>query len=369
MMSDEEPKQSPENGKYSPPKQPDTIENGEKIDTMLSPGFRSVAAMAGWDEETLLIASSVVEDTPDRGPKQTKRPDLHFKTPPTNSRRKRRAAQRKSPVSTPVEVLNLDEDESTKEECVKTKTEPKIKANEFNKTNNDEESIAQGSGDSCSSSAIPCMDKLREELSCAICLEICFEPSTTPCGHSFCKKCLRSAADKCGKRCPKCRQLISNGRSCTVNTVLWNTIQLLFPQEIQARKAAAASKGGQEAEELQSLAGMSRYNVRNRTVLALESPEAERQVPERRSHHRLRNQGVQPSEISSRGGDGVRRRREVPSQDEDAALALRLQREEFMDAYRGGTDEQYRSSFTSARANLRAMASRAINVRLRGRPT
>ncbi|CAK9161732.1 unnamed protein product [Ilex paraguariensis] len=344
MMSDEEPKQSPENGKYSPPKQPDTIENGEKIDTMLSPGFRSVAAMAGWDEETLLIASSVVEDTPDRGPKQTKRPDLHFKTPPTNSRRKRRAAQRKSPVSTPVEVLNLDEDESTKEECVKTKTEPKIKANEFNKTNNDEESIAQGSGDSCSSSAIPCMDKLREELSCAICLEICFEPSTTPCGHS-------------------------NGRSCTVNTVLWNTIQLLFPQEIQARKAAAASKGGQEAEELQSLAGMSRYNVRNRTVLALESPEAERQVPERRSHHRLRNQGVQPSEISSRGGDGVRRRREVPSQDEDAALALRLQREEFMDAYRGGTDEQYRSSFTSARANLRAMASRAINVRLRGRPT
>lgn len=62
-------------------------------------------------------------------------------------------------------------------------------------------------------SSIPCMDKLREELSCAvryfssehelvffmrflihpiadywvpfsqICLEICFEPSTTPCGH------------------------------------------------------------------------------------------------------------------------------------------------------------------------------------------
>ncbi|KAI4330426.1 hypothetical protein MLD38_028716 [Melastoma candidum] len=42
-------------------------------------------------------------------------------------------------------------------------------------------------------------------------LEICFEPSTTPCGHSFCRKCLRSVADKCGKRCPKCRQLISNG--------------------------------------------------------------------------------------------------------------------------------------------------------------
>ncbi|GMI67091.1 hypothetical protein HRI_000378400 [Hibiscus trionum] len=87
-----------------------------------------------------------------------------------------------------------------------------------------------------------CVDKLREELSCAICLDICFEPITTPCGHSFCKKCLRSAADKCGNRCPKCRQPISNGISCSVNTVLWNTIQLLFPKEVsEARKAAAGA--------------------------------------------------------------------------------------------------------------------------------
>ncbi|VVB12669.1 unnamed protein product [Arabis nemorensis] len=32
-----------------------------------------------------------------------------------------------------------------------------------------------------------------------ICLEICFESSTTTYGRSFCKKCLRSAADKCLK--------------------------------------------------------------------------------------------------------------------------------------------------------------------------
>ncbi|CAF2106932.1 unnamed protein product [Brassica oleracea var. botrytis] len=31
--------------------------------------------------------------------------------------------------------------------------------------------------------ALPCIDKLRDELSCAICLEICYEPSTTTCGH------------------------------------------------------------------------------------------------------------------------------------------------------------------------------------------
>ncbi|KAJ0266058.1 hypothetical protein HA466_0001200 [Hirschfeldia incana] len=33
---------------------------------------------------------------------------------------------------------------------------------------------------------LPCIDKLRDELSCAIYLEI-FEPSTTTCGHSFWK--------------------------------------------------------------------------------------------------------------------------------------------------------------------------------------
>lgn len=34
--------------------------------------------------------------------------------------------------------------------------------------------------------------------------------------HSFCKKCLRSAADRCGKKCPKCRQLIRYSNSIEI---------------------------------------------------------------------------------------------------------------------------------------------------------
>jgi len=74
------------------------------------------------------------------------------------------------------------------------------------------EKEASGSGEKAAAAGnLPCMDRLREELSCAvrvvlwfrldhatcnsmlygllemhfvqICLEICFEPSTTPCGH------------------------------------------------------------------------------------------------------------------------------------------------------------------------------------------
>lgn len=69
-------------------KRQEIVENGQQDESLFSPGFRSVAAMAGWDEEALLVASLIVEDTPDRQFKQKKRTDLQsLKTPPTNSRR------------------------------------------------------------------------------------------------------------------------------------------------------------------------------------------------------------------------------------------------------------------------------------------
>nr|GEX49644.1 hypothetical protein [Tanacetum cinerariifolium] len=66
----------------------------------------------------------------------------------------------------------------------------------------------------------------------------------------------------------------------------------------------------------------------------------------------------------------MRRRRRhvapVSEQDEDVALAMRLQREKFTGAFRGSQQLQEvqqqcrRSSVTTAMANLRAMASRAV---------
>ncbi|XP_058746441.1 uncharacterized protein LOC131619354 [Vicia villosa] len=56
---------------------------------------------------------------------------------------------------------------------------------------------------------------------------------------SFCKKCLQSSIDRSGQRCPLCRKWI-RGESSDVNIVLWNTIQHIFPREVEARKAANA---------------------------------------------------------------------------------------------------------------------------------
>lgn len=54
---------------------------------------------------------------------------------------------------------------------------------------------------------------------------------------------------------------------------------------------------------------------------------------------------------------------------EDAALAYRLQQEEFMNAFEEPDQErQPRNTVSTARDNLRAMASRAIRLRARGWP-
>ncbi|KAE8706274.1 putative ubiquitin-protein ligase [Hibiscus syriacus] len=331
--------------------QPSSAENSQNVDDLFSPRFKSVAATAGWDEEALVTATLIAEDTPDRQRSKHKpRSDSIFNTTPCSISRRKRRVQRRSPVSTPIAPLNLEEEE----EISKQESEKKTKVNE--------------------PSPLHCIDKLREELSFAICLDICFEPSTTPCGHSFCKKCLRSAADKCGRRCPKCRQLMSNGRSCTVNTVLWNTIQLLFPKEVEARKAAGALNSSEEVE-CRSQESRTRSSTRRTQTRARVQDPAMASSPQREDLARLVNTNTN----TTRRGTPVRqqrendlswlvstgrRRRGTPGQDEDAALALRLQREEFMEAFRGSSGhdhQQERIPLSLARENFRAMASRAVN--------
>ncbi|XP_050382813.1 putative E3 ubiquitin-protein ligase RING1a [Argentina anserina] len=393
MVREEETRQSPR----TQPREQNSVQIGSGTSggtsLLFSPRFKSAAAMAGWDEESLLMASLIVEDTPEQDIKQKKRSVFRSKTPPTNSSRRKRV-QRKSPISSiPVTVLDLDNVEATKEESVKEKVKPEIVVGNEEMKGWKDEKMSESSGASCSNSNsnLPRMDKLRDELSCAICLDICFEPSTTPCGHSFCKKCLRSAADKCGKRCPKCRQLMSNGRSCTVNTVLWNTIQLLFPQEVETRKAAGALNNHEEAERKipdkafsssssrnQSRRASSRdVALRRRRVVLSQDEDEDDPAPlairlqMRRAENQSQELGnlarpvrisagreIRPMRrVSSRDANPTNSRR-APNQDEDAALALRLQREELLEAFRG-TSDQSSASLSSARANLRAMASRA----------
>ncbi|KAI3926785.1 hypothetical protein MKW92_014147 [Papaver armeniacum] len=311
---------------------PQNHKNVVHRDIIIIPRFRSVVVMAGWDEEALLEASLVGKDTPERESSECqKRTNLASKSPQTNSRR----IQRYSPFTNPALVLNLDDDdiEARVPNChgpvagkgnKKCRTEPKF--------------------DEVPHANLPCMDKLREELSCAV-------------------------TDKCGKKCPKCRQLIGylfsikvfryalicrNGRSCILNTSLWNTIQLLFPQEVEARKVVEAKNSREEVKEY-CKKGLYFKKSKCNVIVSFDS----------------RNQSGMSNFMGMNKEDSKSNEVIVPSQAEDAALALRLQREEFMVAFRAADEPQpqVREEASTARANLRAMASRAIDIRLRRRLT
>ena len=90
------------------------------------------------------------------------------------------------------------------------------------------------------------MEKVREELICAVCLEFLREPKVLQCAHSFCLQCLRKMATnkkrKSGVRtlieleCPSCRHITSlaHGRLDTdlrTNYNLKRLVQIVSEEE------------------------------------------------------------------------------------------------------------------------------------------
>ena len=94
---------------------------------------------------------------------------------------------------------------------------------------------------------------LAESLTCSVCLEVFFEPVSTPCGHSFCKGCLlRSLAERGGK-CPICREAIPKHAELSINRALWDVVQRSCGHALQQRRAQGASRpAGASVEELEA---------------------------------------------------------------------------------------------------------------------
>ncbi|CAM6066104.1 unnamed protein product [Sphagnum tenellum] len=218
----------------------------KKNEVALSPGFRSVAAMAGWDDEALLLAA-IGQESPLRLIK-----GVRVQGTPEPSRH-----ERKRGVRTPgqaVTPLNVLEEQEVTAGAQQKPNPDRCESSKNPKGRGVEEQSTRDSG--------VCFEQLQEELTCVVCLEICLEPSTTSCGHSFCKGCLQSVLQKCGLRCPKCRQPLrgSCATDCPINTVLWNTIQLLFPREAADRIKEQKSR---ELEKKKLTDATGKPNVKN----------------------------------------------------------------------------------------------------------
>ncbi|XP_051729673.1 E3 ubiquitin-protein ligase TRIM39-like isoform X2 [Ctenopharyngodon idella] len=62
---------------------------------------------------------------------------------------------------------------------------------------------------------------LTEELQCSICLDMFTDPVSTPCGHNFCKTCLKKCWDNSQTcNCPYCKETFKHRPDLKINTTL-----------------------------------------------------------------------------------------------------------------------------------------------------
>ena len=88
-----------------------------------------------------------------------------------------------------------------------------------------------------------------QELQCAVCLGTLARPASLPCGHSFCRACLRAglarAADGRGAFCcPSCRAGVPEGFSPKVNVALRRVVELATGEGASASGASGGSPEG-----------------------------------------------------------------------------------------------------------------------------
>ncbi|KAK7828458.1 hypothetical protein U0070_008967 [Myodes glareolus] len=76
------------------------------------------------------------------------------------------------------------------------------------------------------------------DFECALCMRLLFEPVTTPCGHTFCLKCLERCLDH-APHCPLCKDKLSEllaTRNFNVTVLAEELILRYLPDELSDRK-------------------------------------------------------------------------------------------------------------------------------------
>ncbi|OCT51194.1 ATP-dependent protease [Cladophialophora carrionii] len=108
--------------------------------------------------------------------------------------------------------------------------------------------IDRGASDAIRAVDVNVLENLREvvrpELECQVCYQVMLDPSTTTCGHTFCRRCLSRAMDH-SNHCPMCRRLLPlahTQQAESSNKRVADLIHHLFPDLLTARKDLAAQE-------------------------------------------------------------------------------------------------------------------------------
>lgn len=81
----------------------------------------------------------------------------------------------------------------------------------------------------------------RSELDCQVCYALILDPLTTPCGHTFCRKCVARILDH-SNLCPICRRKLGMSpavRLIPVNKMVSGLIDTLFADQVAERREAS----------------------------------------------------------------------------------------------------------------------------------
>lgn len=73
------------------------------------------------------------------------------------------------------------------------------------------------------------LQRVSERFTCPCCLEVVFNPVTTPCAHNICLSCLKRSFSSGVQCCPSCRYLLEKNYKMEVNQLLLSALLLLYP--------------------------------------------------------------------------------------------------------------------------------------------
>ncbi|XP_065150269.1 E3 ubiquitin-protein ligase TRIM39-like [Paramisgurnus dabryanus] len=78
---------------------------------------------------------------------------------------------------------------------------------------------------------------LSKELQCCVCLDVFSDPVSTPCGHNFCRICLKQCWDNSQiYSCPYCKETFSKRPELKINTTL-REVTLIFKEKFSLRRS------------------------------------------------------------------------------------------------------------------------------------
>ncbi|XP_037401746.1 tripartite motif-containing protein 16-like isoform X2 [Pygocentrus nattereri] len=82
----------------------------------------------------------------------------------------------------------------------------------------------------------------EDQLQCSICLDVFTDPVTTPCGHNFCRVCLKECWDSSSRcKCPLCMEEFFRRPELRVNTFI-SGLATQFKKSVQVKSSRAPEK-------------------------------------------------------------------------------------------------------------------------------